>query len=149
MKKIFNGLLLALTTVLMLSACSKDKAELIVGTWIVDCDKSTTHEEYIDPELQWEDDYSLMEQGCVEASYTFNADGSGSVYTRWSDNGEEYTDPLTYTIDGDKLILNKGLEEYEIVELSKKQMVLVWDAKMNPEPNVDYNYHVYMVMNRK
>lgn len=139
-------LLLTLVALATFNGCTKESADLIVGTWIMDCQKSTMSESLESPDESWTDHYTLAQNGIAAASFTFNADGTGSMTTSYLGEGT-FTDPITYTIDDNRLVLSPD-ESYRITKLDKKQLVLDDNGEIN-EDGDHYTYSIHFELNRK
>lgn len=161
MKRVYFSIIVALC--LFFAACEKENVtdihspstpeapelptpeELVLGTWTIDCEASTQHEEYVSSTENWTDDYTLLESGMMSGEFVFNADGTGTLTTVYGPR-ESYTDPLNYVVSGDTLSLGSD-ENYKIEKLDSLQMVLFMEGT-SVDRDVTYSYSVRYVLDR-
>lgn len=158
MKKFSFALLTAF--VLLFAACEKDPddnqpstqpdhpdyASLVVGSWTIDSDSSTTHEVFTSPIENWDDFYTLKESGFIYGEFVFQPDGSGSLTAEYVDEGQ-YTDPIRYAVFGDTLSFGPD-ENYKIENINFQRMALFMEGHIIDE-GADYYYSVRYILHRK
>ena len=109
--------ILGSVVVMCLAGCSKNKSELIVGTWEV-YSVGTAMIENLTPSL--------------EMKFTFNQDKTGVMIEKWSgiDGSGSTTTLFTYTIDGDSGIITTETNnpDYFIQEITEKEITIVEEA---------------------
>ena len=121
MKKRISFMLMALVAMSMFfGACKKDNADLILGTWNINGDKTYAIEAYDD---MADTAYLSDEQGAL-ASLTFYADGNAIAKTT-GENGNEETMSFTYTVNENALVWNIDGEamSFTIDKLTKKELI--------------------------
>lgn len=118
-RNIFTMMVAALVSLFALTSCEKEPAELIVGKWTVTAVSlgygGITMD--IDP----------SETG-MDASYTFNADGTGYAYEADADWSTEAAFTYMVLTSGDKQILSMTIEgetaNFDILTLDDNNLVL-------------------------
>ena len=112
MKKLF--FLTAILAVLGLSSCEKEPSKAIVGTW-----EAVTVDMTIDGETLTVD---IADTG-ASLEFTFNEDGTASVYMEAEGEGE--TTPFTYEVKGNILKLTQEGETVDIsITIEKNTMTM-------------------------
>lgn len=118
-RNIFTMMVAALVSLFALTSCEKEPAELIVGKWTV----TAVSLSYGGVSM----DIDPSETG-MDASYTFNADGTGYAYEADADESAEAA--FTYMVlnSGDKQILSMTIEgetaNFDILTLDDNNLVL-------------------------
>ncbi len=157
MKKLAVILMAFLAVGMMMTSCTKDYEELIIGTWKVDVEASYNHEIITDELGTNEDTYSLKEAGCESATFTFKEDGTMVVesvydvyYDVYEDELERDVETLHYVIEDGRVIVSEE-EQYDIQELDKKNLVLHASGESTFEFSAggSYQWEVHFVMTRQ
>lgn len=118
-RNIFTMTVAALVSLFVLTSCEKEPAELIVGKWTV----TAVSLSYGGISM----DIDPSEAG-MDASYTFNADGTGYAYETDADWSTEATFTYMVLTSGDKQILSMTIEgetaNFDILTLDDNNLVL-------------------------
>ena len=119
--------------VLGLTSCEKEPSKAIVGTW--EAERMEMALGGINMEID------LSEQG-MKMEFTFNADGTGSVFMEAEGSSERTT--FEYSVNGNLLSLTEEGETTGIpISFDKKTMVMEMDGATLGEEGV--NIKVYFV----
>lgn len=109
---------------LAMTSCQKDSADMIVGNWKLDVNKSTVRE--ILPSADggsFDETISMYETGVASALFSFGKDGilkmEVSYWYIWDGDFGEFA----YSINDDLLVIDE-YDEYTITELDKNDLVL-------------------------
>lgn len=129
MKRFF--ILTAILAVFGLSSCEKEPSKAIVGTW--EAVKMETSIAGIDMTVNMADAGMKME-------FTFNEDGSGSIYLESEGRGERT--PFEYSVNGNLLsIISDGETEGVPVSFGKNTMTMELNGDVIGEPNTKVTIH--------
>ena len=133
MKRLF--ILTAILAVFGLSSCEKEPSKAIVGTW--EAVKMETSIAGIDMTVNMADAGMKME-------FTFNEDGSGSIYLESEGRGERT--PFEYSLNGNLLsIISDGETEGVPVSFGKNTMTVELNGDIIGEPNTKVTIHFQKV----
>ena len=133
MKRFF--ILTAILAVFGLSSCEKEPSKAIVGTW--EAVKMETSIAGIDMTVNMADAGMKME-------FTFNEDGSGSIYIESDGRGERT--PFDYSVNGNLLsIISDGETEGVPVSFGKNTMTVELNGDIIGEPNTKVTIHFQKV----
>jgi hypothetical protein len=133
MKRLF--ILTAILAVFGLSSCEKEPSKAIVGTW--EAVKMETSIAGIDMTVNMADAGMKME-------FTFNEDGSGSIYLESEGRGERT--PFEYSLNGNLLsIISDGETEGVPVSFGKNTMTMELNGDVIGEPNTKVTIHFQKV----
>ena len=160
MKKISFFLAALFAAAVMMVSCTKEPVEpdgpqppvvdeptmdeLLLGTWDMDCEASTFHEQWVATIDPYEFDYPASDI-LRSASYTFLEDGTAILETDYYDEGA-FTDTLQYELRNDTLYFGAD-EMYRVTKLDKEQ--LIWDISGSEEDaEGTYLYAIHFVLNR-
>lgn len=133
MKRFF--ILTAILAVFGLSSCEKEPSKAIVGTW--EAVKMETSIAGIDMTVNMADAGMKME-------FTFNEDGSGSIYIESDGRGERT--PFEYSLNGNLLsIISDGETEGVPVSFGKNTMTVELNGDIIGEPNTKVTIHFQKV----
>ena len=133
MKRFF--ILTAILAVFGLSSCEKEPSKAIVGTW--EAVKMETSIAGIDMTVNMADAGMKME-------FTFNEDGSGSIYLESEGRGERT--PFEYSVNGNLLsIISDGETEGVPVSFGKNTMTVELNGDIIGEPNTKVIIHFQKV----
>ena len=133
MKRFF--ILTAILAVFGLSSCEKEPSKAIVGTW--EAVKMETSIAGIDMTVNMADAGMKME-------FTFNEDGSGSIYIESEGRGERT--PFEYSLNGNLLsIISDGETEGVPVSFGKNTMTVELNGDIIGEPNTKVIIHFQKV----
>ena len=133
MKRFF--ILTAILAVFGLSSCEKEPSKAIVGTW--EAVKMETSIAGIDMTVNMADAGMKME-------FTFNEDGSGSIYIESEGRGERT--PFEYSLNGNLLsIISDGETEGVPVSFDKNTMTMELNGDIIGEPNTKVTIHFQKV----
>lgn len=133
MKRFF--ILTAILAVFGLSSCEKEPSKAIVGTW--EAVKMETSIAGIDMTVNMADAGMKME-------FTFNEDGSGSIYLESEGRGERT--PFEYSVNGNLLsIISDGETEGVPVSFGKNTMTVELNGDIIGEPNTKVTIHFQKV----
>ena len=133
MKRFF--ILTAILAVFGLSSCEKEPSKAIVGTW--EAVKMETSIAGIDMTVNMADAGMKME-------FTFNEDGSGSIYLESEGRGERT--PFEYSLNGNLLsIISDGETEGVTVSFDKNTMTMELNGDIIGEPNTKVTIHFQKV----
>lgn len=133
MKRLF--ILTAILAVFGLSSCEKEPSKAIVGTW--EAVKMETSIAGIDMTVNMADAGMKME-------FTFNEDGSGSIYLESDGRGERT--PFEYSLNGNLLsIISDGETEGVPVSFGKNTMTVELNGDIIGEPNTKVTIHFQKV----
>lgn len=118
-RNIFTMMVATLVSLFALTSCEKEPAELIVGKWTV----TAVSLSYGGVSM----DIDPSETG-MDASYTFNADGTGYAYEADADESAEAAFTYMVLTSGDKQILSMTIEgetaNFDILTLDDNNLVL-------------------------
>ena len=133
MKRFF--ILTAILVVFGLSSCEKEPSKAIVGTW--EAVKMETSIAGIDMTVNMADAGMKME-------FTFNEDGSGSIYLESEGRGERT--PFEYSVNGNLLsIISDGETEGVPVSFDKNTMTMELNGDIIGEDNSKVTIHFQKV----
>ena len=133
MKRFF--ILTAIMAVFGLSSCEKEPSKAIVGTW--EAVKMETSIAGIDMTVNMADAGMKME-------FTFNEDGSGSIYLESEGRGERT--PFEYSVNGNLLsIISDGETEGVPVSFGKNTMTVELNGDIIGEPYTKVTIHFQKV----
>ena len=133
MKRFF--ILTAILAVFGLSSCEKEPSKAIVGTW--EAVKMETSIAGIDMTVNMADAGMKME-------FTFNEDGSGSIYLESEGRGERT--PFEYSLNGNLLsIISDGETEGVTVSFGKNTMTLELNGDIIGNENTKVTIHFQKV----
>lgn len=118
-RNIFTMMMAALVSLFALTSCEKEPADLIVGKWTV----TAMSVSYGGISM----DIDPSEAG-MEATYTFNADGTGYAYEGDADESNEAAFTYMVLTSGDKQILSMTIDgdtaNFDILTLDDNNLVL-------------------------
>ena len=133
MKRFF--ILTAILAVFGLSSCEKEPSKAIVGTW--EAVKMETSIAGIDMTVN-------MAEAGMKMEFTFNEDGSGSIYIESDGRGERT--PFDYSVNGNLLsIISDGETEGVPVSFGKNTMTVELNGDIIGEPNTKVIIHFQKV----
>jgi hypothetical protein len=133
MKRFF--ILTAILAVFGLSSCEKEPSKAIVGTW--EAVKMETSIAGIDMTVN-------MADAGMKLEFTFNEDGSGSIYLESEGRGERT--PFEYSVNGNLLsIISDGETEGVPVSFGKNTMTVELNGDIIGEPNTKVTIHFQKV----
>ena len=133
MKRFF--ILTAILAVFGLSSCEKEPSKAIVGTW--EAVKMETSIAGIDMTVN-------MAEAGMKMEFTFNEDGSGSIYIESDGRGERT--PFDYSVNGNLLsITSDGETEGVPVSFGKNTMTVELNGDIIGEPNTKVTIHFQKV----
>ena len=133
MKRFF--ILTAILAVFGLSSCEKQPSKAIVGTW--EAVKMETSIAGIDMTVN-------MAEAGMKMEFTFNEDGSGSIYIESDGRGERT--PFDYSVNGNLLsIKSDGETEGVPVSFGKNTMTVELNGDIIGEPNTKVTIHFQKV----
>ena len=133
MKRFF--ILTAILAVFGLSSCEKEPSKAIVGTW--EAVKMETSIAGIDMTVN-------MAEAGMKMEFTFNVDGSGSIYIESDGRGERT--PFDYSVNGNLLsITSDGEKEGVPVSFGKNTMTVELNGDIIGEPNTKVTIHFQKV----
>ncbi len=133
MKRFF--ILTAILAVFGLSSCEKEPSKAIVGTW--EAVKMETSIAGIDMTVN-------MAEAGMKMEFTFNEDGSGSIYIESDGRGERT--PFDYSVNGNLLyIISDGETEGVPVSFGKNTMTVELNGDIIGEPNTKVTIHFQKV----
>ena len=133
MKRFF--ILTAILAVFGLSSCEKQPSKAIVGTW--EAVKMETSIAGIDMTVN-------MAEAGMKMEFTFNVDGSGSIYIESDGRGERT--PFDYSVNGNLLsITSDGEKEGVPVSFGKNTMTVELNGDIIGEPNTKVTIHFQKV----
>ena len=133
MKRFF--ILTAILAVFGLSSCEKEPSKAIVGTW--EAVKMETSSAGIDMTVN-------MAEAGMKMEFTFNEDGSGSIYIESDGRGERT--PFDYSVNGNLLyIISDGETEGIPVSFGKNTMTVELNGDIIGEPNTKVTIHFQKV----
>ena len=133
MKRFF--ILTAILAVFGLSSCEKEPSKAIVGTW--EAVKMETSIAGIDMTVN-------MAEAGMKMEFTFNEDGSGSIYIESDGRGERT--PFDYSVNGNLLsITSDGEKEGVPVSFGKNTMTVELNGDIIGEPNTKVTIHFQKV----
>lgn len=133
MKRFF--ILTAILAVFGLSSCEKEPSKAIVGTW--EAVKMETSIAGIDMTVNMADAGMKME-------FTFNEDGSGSIYLESEGRGERT--PFEYSLNGNLLsLISDGETEGVPVSFDKNTMTMELNGDIIGDENTKVTIHFQKV----
>ena len=133
MKRFF--ILTAILAVFGLSSCEKEPSKAIVGTW--EAVKMEASIAGIDMTVN-------MAEAGMKMEFTFNEDGSGSIYIESDGRGERT--PFEYSLNGNLLsIISDGETEGVPVSFGKNTMTVELNGDIIGEPNTKVTIHFQKV----
>lgn len=133
MKRFF--ILTAILAVFGLSSCEKEPSKAIVGRW--EAVKMETSIAGIDMTVN-------MAEAGMKMEFTFNEDGSGSIYIESDGKGERT--PFDYSVNGNLLsIISDGETEGVPVSFGKNTMTVELNGDIIGEPNTKVIIHFQKV----
>lgn len=133
MKRFF--ILTAILAVFGLSSCEKEPSKAIVGRW--EAVKMDTSIAGIDMTVN-------MAEAGMKMEFTFNEDGSGSIYIESDGRGERT--PFDYSVNGNLLsIISDGETEGVPVSFGKNTMTVELNGDIIGEPNTKVIIHFQKV----
>ena len=133
MKRFF--ILTAILAVFGLSSCEKEPSKAIVGTW--EAVKMETSIAGIEMTVN-------MADAGMKLEFTFNEDGSGSIYLESEGRGERT--PFEYSLNGNLLsIISDGETEGVPVSFGKNTMTVELNGDIIGEPNTKVTIHFQKV----
>ena len=133
MKRFF--ILTAILAVFGLSSCEKEPSKAIVGTW--EAVKMEASIAGIDMTVN-------MAEAGMKMEFTFNEDGSGSIYIESDGRGERT--PFDYSVNGNLLsITSDGETEGVPVSFGKNTMTVELNGDIIGEPNTKVTIHFQKV----
>ena len=133
MKRFF--ILTAILAVFGLSSCEKEPSKAIVGTW--EAVKMEASIAGIDMTVN-------MAEAGMKMEFTFNVDGSGSIYIESDGRGERT--PFDYSVNGNLLsITSDGEKEGVPVSFGKNTMTVELNGDIIGEPNTKVTIHFQKV----
>lgn len=133
MKRFF--ILTAILAVFGLSSCEKEPSKAIVGRW--EAVKMETSIAGIDMTVN-------MAEAGMKMEFTFNEDGSGSIYIESDGRGERT--PFDYSVNGNLLsIISDGETEGVPVSFGKNTMTVELNGDIIGEPNTKVTIHFQKV----
>ena len=133
MKRFF--ILTAILAVFGLSSCEKEPSKAIVGTW--EAVKMEASIAGIDMTVN-------MAEAGMKMEFTFNEDGSGSIYIESDGRGERT--PFDYSVNGNLLsITSDGEKEGVPVSFGKNTMTVELNGDIIGEPNTKVTIHFQKV----
>ena len=133
MKRFF--ILTAILAVFGLSSCEKEPSKAIVGTW-----EAVTME----TSIAGIDLTVNMADAGMKLEFTFNEDGSGSIYIESDGRGERT--PFDYSVNGNLLsIISDGETEGVPVSFGKNTMTVELNGDIIGEPNTKVIIHFQKV----
>lgn len=133
MKRLF--ILTAILAVFGLSSCEKEPSKAIVGTW--EAVKMETSITGIDMTVNMADSGMKLE-------FTFNEDGSGSIYLESEGRGERT--PFEYSLNGNLLsIISDGDTEGVTVSFDKNTMTMELNGDIIGNENTKVTIHFQKV----
>lgn len=117
MKRFF--ILTALLSILGLTACEKETADAIIGTWKVVS---------INMEIGGLSTELDIEENKLQIEFSFEKDGKGSMHGVVE--GEDLTTEFTYTVEGDVLkMVSEGEEISTPITIDGKNMTMVMNGE--------------------
>ena len=129
MKRFF--ILTAILAVFGLSSCEKEPSKAIVGTW--EAVKMETSIAGIDMTVN-------MAEAGMKMEFTFNEDGSGSIYLESEGRGERT--PFEYSLNGNLLsIISDGDTEGVTVSFDKNTMTMELNGDIIGKDNTKVTIH--------
>lgn len=142
MRKLYYlGIAMVLAFTMLMTSCKKDDpvipdgtdtsdeqhdlAQLILGTWDIDVNVSTMHEEEAFNGETVIEDYTLLEEGMVECQFIFREGGKMTMITVYDENGQiqRYADELNYDIVDNTIVLD-GSETMVVTSIEGSRMIL-------------------------
>ena len=133
MKRFF--ILTAILAVFGLSSCEKEPSKAIVGRW--EAVKMETSIAGIDMTVN-------MAEAGMKMEFTFNEDGSGSIYIESDGKGERT--PFDYSVNGNLLsIISDGETEGVLVSFGKNTMTVELNGDIIGESNTKVTIHFQKV----
>ena len=133
MKRFF--ILTAILAVFGLSSCEKEPSKAIVGTW--EAVKMETSITGIDMTVN-------MADAGMKLEFTFNEDGSGSIYLESEGRGERT--PFEYSLNGNLLsIISDGETEGVTVSFDKNTMTMELNGDIIGNENTKVTIHFQKV----
>lgn len=120
-------------------------ADILLGTWNVDCDASTIHEEMVSTIDPYVMDYTLIESGLLSGQYAFCEDGTAVLATDYLDEGS-FSDTLSYRLQGDTIIFGAD-ELYRITQMGDSLLYFDMEDAEDAEGDT-YRYSVHLVLNK-
>ncbi len=117
MKKLAGLVMAFLAVGMMMTSCSKDNEELILGTWNMDVNKS--YDSWTQDGVTEQENY-LEWWGIEKATFTFKEGGVVTISAVMDNESGNWDDE--YTINGDVLIWDG--DEFNILKLNKKKLIL-------------------------
>ena len=133
MKRFF--ILTAILAVFGLSSCEKEPSKAIVGRW--EAVKMEASIAGIDMTVN-------MAEAGMKMEFTFNVDGSGSIYIESDGRGERT--PFDYSVNGNLLsITSDGEKEGVPVSFGKNTMTVELNGDIIGEPNTKVTIHFQKV----
>ena len=133
MKRFF--ILTAILAVFGLSSCEKEPSKAIVGTW--EAVKMETSIAGIDMTVN-------MAVAGMKLEFTFNEDGSGSIYLESEGRGERT--PFEYSLNGNLLsIISDGETEGVPVSFDKNTMTMELNGDIIGKENTKVTIHFQKV----
>ena len=133
MKRFF--ILTAILAVFGLSSCEKQPSKAIVGTW--EAVKMETSIAGIDMTVN-------MAEAGMKMEFTFNEDGSGSIYIESDGRGERT--PFEYSLNGNLLsIISDGETEGVPVSFDKNTMTMELNGDIIGKDNTKVTIHFQKV----
>ena len=133
MKRFF--ILTAILAVFGLSSCEKEPSKAIVGTW--EAVKMETSIAGIDMTVN-------MADAGMKLEFTFNEDGSGSIYLESEGRGERT--PFEYSLNGNLLsIISDGETEGVTVSFDKNTMTMELNGDIIGNENTKVTIHFQKV----
>ena len=140
MKKLAGLVMAFLAVGMMMTSCSKDNEELILGTWNMDVNKS--YESYTENGVTEQMTYAEM--GAKEVTITFKEGGVMTVSTTMSNEPGSWD--TEYIIDDDELMWD-GME-LDILKLNKKKLILE-ETEDETEDGISYSFTEHMEFDRE
>ena len=150
MKKLAGLVMAFLAVGMMMTSCTKDNEELILGTWNMDMNKS--YESYTENGVTEQMTYAEMGMGKV--TITFKEGGVMTVSTTASNESDgwdtEYTikdDVLTWEGIELHILKHKGIELH-ILKLNKDKLIL-GETEDETEDGIFYSFTEHMEFDRE
>ena len=131
MKKLAGLVMAFLAVGMMMTSCSNDNEELILGTWNMDVNKSY----YSYTENGVTEQMTYAEMGMKETTLTFKEGGVLTISTTASNECGSWDSE--YIIDDDELMWD-GIE-FDILKLNKKKLIL----EETEDETEDYIYYSF------
>ena len=125
---------------MMMTSCTNDNEELILGTWNLDVNKS--YESYTEGGVTEQMTYAEM--GTEKVTITFKEGGVMTVSSTIDNETEIWDD--RYVIDDDDLIWD-GME-LDILKLNKKKLILE-ETEDETEDGISYSFTEHMEFDRE